>query len=197
MKLDKDFNPGENNSYNEYNFNIGTVQNFNPNATTVNNTYYGTSVESVASKGEEGENEGKPEKSLYDRMREPEENTDITHIRTEIQNYVSRVRSFLEDSWKQGNERLWNQILDLAEVEEKVYHIGKRQGTNFNRDLVGSIIFYLSKKGVFKKPYNAKEFMRYLEPEALEDHSVRKALRKDPDEKICQRLDDLIEDFKL
>lgn len=193
MKLEKDFNPGQNNTYNEYNINIGTVQNFNPNATTVYNTYYGTSP----MQPENAEGESKPAGNLFDRLKEPEENTDITHIRTEILNYVSRVRFFLDDKWKQGYERLWKEILDMQEVEEKIYHIGKQQGTNFNRDLVGNIIYHLSGKGIFKQPYNAAEFKRHLEPDAEDDHSIRKALRKEPDEMICRRLDSCIEVFQL
>ena len=65
MKLEKDFNPGQNNTYNEYNINIGTVQNFNPNATTVNNTYYGTSP----MQPENAEGESKPAGNLFDRLK--------------------------------------------------------------------------------------------------------------------------------
>ena len=64
-------------------------------------------------------------------MREPEENIDITPIRTEILNYVSRVRPLLTDEAKSMFMKMWEDILALPAVESKVYKPGKQWGTNF------------------------------------------------------------------
>ena len=49
MKFDKDFNPGQGNTFNVWN--IQHVENFNPNATTVTTIHYHYGEEKVASGG--------------------------------------------------------------------------------------------------------------------------------------------------
>ena len=75
--------------------NIDKAYNVNPAATVVNNTFNISSGREAADAVKEAL--GAKPASPFDRMREPEENIDCTPIRTEILNYVSRVRPLLTD----------------------------------------------------------------------------------------------------
>lgn len=129
--------------------------------------------------------------SLREKMKEPMENVDITPIRREILNYVSRVAPMLADAWKSRYMKMWEDILDLEVVAADVYNPGKQQGTNFNRNLVANIIHYLGNRGrkedCVYKDYNAAQYTERLEGD--KEHSVRAALGHNPSEKIVSRLD--------
>ena len=94
---------------------------------------------------------------------------------------------------------LWNAILDIPEVEEQVYKPGKQQNTEFNRNLVGNIIYYLAtrkedKKRVFKE-LNATLYAEKLE--ANPEHSVRLAMGKLPSDEIKNALNKFLDNYVL
>ena len=167
MNFNKDFNPGTNNTYTEVN--IGTVEQYNPAATTVINNY-----------GPRGN-----KKDIKDVTR-----PDLAPIRTEILDYVGRLRTSVTDKWKSRYEKLWEGILDLDVVAAKVYDPGKQQKTNFNRNLVANIIYYLGCYGQLEDriygDYNASLLTELLEVD--KDHPVRAELRKSPPPEIRSRL---------
>lgn len=158
MKIDITGNPGTGNSFTEVH--INNVENYNPNAQTVINYNYGT----------------RTRKS--DETKHANDNIDTAPIRAEILNYVSRIKPCLADEWKQGYDKLWNDILDIPEVSAQIYNPGKQQDTNFNRNLVANIIHCLGIQGAFGE-YNAAQLTEALEGD--KDHSVRRALGIDPD----------------
>lgn len=183
MQIKIEGNPGTGNSFTEVN--IQHVENYNPNATTVTNNYYGTCKHQDEGKKLKDKTQDCVQSTLLDSMKEPEENIDITPIRTEILNYVSRVRPLLADEWKNRYMKMWEDILGLNVVENVVYQSGKQQGTNFNRNLVANIIHYLNGKGIYRD-YNATQFAERLEGD--KDHSVRGALGNNPAPEIVSRL---------
>lgn len=165
---------GKGNTY--QNFYINHVENLNPSATTVIYKYYGTREEK--------------QKSVSNSQ---QTNIDPQPIRQEILHYVSSLRCHLADAWKSSYMQLWEEILNLEVVSSSIYNPGKQQGTNFNRNLVAGIIYYLVKKGIFggEQKYNATQFAICLEGSG--DHSVRAALKDLPSPEIASRLDRLLE----
>ena len=176
MKIEIEGNPGTGNTYQE--IHIGHVENYNPNATTVNNTYYGTHEK----KGEDRGEEVRKKTSLMD-IRE------IPPINEQILAYVSCLSGQVVDEWKGRYMKMWTEILDLDVVSASVYNPGKQQGTNFNRNLVANIIHYLARRGIYGdyRRYNAAQSAIYLEGRS--DHSVRMALGEFPPASITSRLD--------
>ena len=174
--------------------NIQKAYNVNPAATVVNNTFNISSGREAADAVNEALGGGVKPASPYDRMREPEENIDCTPIRTEILNYVSRVRPLLTDEAKNTFMKMWEDILALPEVESKVYKPGKQWGTNFHRDLVANILFHLRArkiyKVVYKDNYNGAAMAEALEGDR--DHSVKHALREEPSKVICDAIDTML-----
>lgn len=184
MEIKIEGNPGTGNSFTEVN--IQHVENYNPNATTVTNNYYRTCEQKDEEKEQKNKTQDCGQSTLLDSMKEPEENIDITPIRTEILNYVSRVRPYLTDTWKSGYMNKWEDILNLEVVAASVYNPGKQQETNFNRNLVANIIHYFDGQGAYKEKYSASEMARALEGD--KDHSVRSALGNNPSPDIVSRL---------
>lgn len=176
-------NPGQNNTF----VHISHVENYNPNATTVNNTYYGTQ-ECVRQCNSQRSSSSVVRTMLGNNL------IDTTHIRTEILDYVSRIRPFLADVWQQGYMEFWEEVINLDVMSVDLYDPGKQRNTNFNRNLVANILHYLSSQGFYKEQYNSSEMTRVLEGDA--DHPVRKALRFDPEKKYCDAIDSLIVRFR-
>ena len=176
MKVEIEGNPGTGNTYQE--IHIGRVENYNPNATTVTNNYYGTRVKEEDDRGEES----KKGSGLMD-IRE------IPPIREQVLAYVSCLSGQVDDEWKSRYMKVWADILDLDVVSASIYNPGKQQGTNFNRNLVANIIHYLAQRGIYgdDKRYNAAQIAVYLEGRS--DHSVRMALGEFPPTPITSRLD--------
>ena len=178
-------NPGTGNTF----IKIGTAYNVNPNATKVENTFILGNGKDAAAAVKEAV--GAKPNSPFDRMREPEENIDITPIRTEILNYVSRVRPLLKDEAKSTFMKMWEDKLALPEVESKVFKPGNQWGTNFNRDLVANILYYLRNRKiyavVYKDNYNGAAMCEALEGD--KDHSVKHALREDPAKDVREAID--------
>lgn len=165
MKLDITGNPGTGNTFSETH--IDYVENYNPNAQTVINYNYGTRAKKDCDK------------------QHANDNVDNSFLREEILDYVSRLKSDLSDDSKQGYEQLWNDILDIPEVSAQIYNPGKQQNTSFNRNLVANIIHYLGMQGAFGE-YNAAQLTERLEGD--KDHSVRRALGKDPNDEIIDKI---------
>ena len=108
------------------------------------------------------------------------------NIRKEIIEYACKVRYHLADEWKSRYEKMWNDILDLDVVSRDIYKVGKQQGTNFNRNLVANILYYMDSLGVFGNSYNAASMAMALE--GSKESSIRAALRKAPSAEIVSRL---------
>ena len=189
MKFEKDFNPGQNNTYQEYNFGPGS-QNF-PNVTELTINNYGTQEDKV-----------KPApakvapKTPADSFSEPDPNKDLTAAKTAILNYVSRIAAMLKPERMHGWERFWTGLLDLDVIEKDICDITKQQGTTFNRKLICKIIHHLDHHGFYSAPYKASAMAEALENN--KDHSIRThGLNQYPDDAVCRRIDSYIETFEL
>lgn len=151
--------PGTGNTFQE--INIGTVQNFNPNATTVINYNYGDKPKAAPA----------PDKVLQDADKEVR--------KTAIMEYVLRLKPHVAKDWKNRYESTWQKILALPEVEEQVYEPGRQKDTTFNRNLVAHIIYIMCNAKVFATQ-NATTLAVALEGD--KDHPVRNQLGKYPDD---------------
>ena len=173
MKVEIKGNPGTGNTY----INIGTVQNFNPNATTVINNNYGMRVKSQGDGNQDGTEVDKDE------------------IKAHILRDVGKPKdeNLVSEDWKKSYEALWNDILELKEVEETVYDHGNQHGTDFNRVLVAAIINILRDKGVYVKCTNVT---MALALERSKDHHVRMELGIGPSEEVKTAVKQLIQDKK-
>lgn len=169
MKVDITGNPGTGNTFQE--IHIGTVQNYNPNATTVINNNYGDKLKSSSA----------PDKALQDAEKES--------LRADIMAYVGRLDDYVAKDWKNRYKALWTSILALPEVDAVVYTPGRQQGTTFNRNLVASIIYIMCNKNVIAEK-NAKTLTKILENDG--DHAVRHQLRKEPNKEIADKIKELI-----
>ena len=183
--------------------NIDKAYNVNPAATVVNNTFNISSGREAADAIREAAGSsqlatGSKRSTLNAQLfrGEPEENIDITPIRTEILNYVSRVRLLLTDEAKSTFMKMWEDILSLPEVEALVYKQGKQWGTNFNRDLVANILYHLRHrkiyKVVYKDNYNGAAMCEALEGDR--EHSVKHALREEPPVDVREAIDKLLKE---
>ena len=184
MDIKIEGNPGTGNTFQEVH--IGTVQNYNPNATTVIN-YNGTS--------DQGE-VAKPKKTPTTNIKSMLEQDliDTMPIRKEILNYVSCIRPFVKDGLKDKYMQMWDDILNLSVVEERIYNPGKQQNTNFNRKLVAEILHFLDSKKIYKAPFNAKAMAEALEHDW--EHSVRRELAVDPSDDIKDAITQLLNSKK-
>ncbi|WP_028902263.1 MULTISPECIES: hypothetical protein [unclassified Prevotella] len=171
--------PGTGNTYQE--INIQHVENFNPAATVVNNYYNGTRATTRKASD----------------AADPAATVDIATIRQDILNYVSRLRSLLADAYKSSYMTLWDELLRVDVIAERVYNPGKQQGTNFNRNFVANIICYLGRRGFFgdRDAYIPSHFSMLLE--GTIEHSVRAELARLPEEGIVSRLNRVLENREL
>lgn len=147
-------NPGTGNTFQEVH--IGTVQNYNPNATTVINNNYGDKPKPTSA----------PDKTILQAERE--------RLKAEIMEYVSRIKQYVADKWKNRYETTWRSVLDIPEVESLVFSPGKQKNTSFNRNLVANIIYNAG----FYSETNATALAYALEGD--KEHSVRQQLAKEP-----------------
>lgn len=150
-------NPGQGNTFQE--INIGHVDNFNPNATTVVNNYYGEKQKPAPA----------AENVLQDAEREQR--------KAAILQYVAKLTQYVSKDWKNRYDTLWKNILALPEVEAEVYEPGKQKGTTFNRNLIAHIIYIMCKEGVIADN-NATHLAIALEGD--KDHPVRTQLGQYP-----------------
>lgn len=150
-------NPGTGNTFQEVH--IGTVQNYNPNATTVINYNYGDKPKAMSS----------PDNNMTDEERE--------HLKSEIMTYVSRIKQYVANEWRNRYETTWRSVLDIPEVESLVFSPGKQKNTSFNRNLVANIIYIMCNAGFYSET-NATTLTIALEDD--KEHSVRGQLAKEP-----------------
>ena len=115
------------------------------------------------------------------------------NIRKEIIQYVLPLRTYLAKEWRRRFEKDWNDILDMKVVSDSIYKVGKQQGTNFNRNLVAHILYYMDRYGAYGDRYNAAAMAFRLENS--KDSSIRAALKKDPPEEIMKALDRYFEEL--
>lgn len=161
MEINIKGNPGTGNTFQE--INIGTVQNYNPNATTVINNNYGDKPKAMSS----------PDNNMTDDERE--------HLKSEIMTYVSRIKQYVANEWKNRYETTWRSVLDIPEVKSIVFSPGKQKDTLFNRNLVANIIYIMCNAG-FYTDTNATALTIALEGD--KEHSVRGQLAKEPADEL-------------
>lgn len=175
MEIKIEGNPGTGNTFQEVK--IGTVQNYNPNATTVINNNYGSYPKSKDN---------------------PLGQADHSAIRQEIINYVSKILKLVEKKWQDGYMDLWNDILDLDVVAAAVYDRGRQKGTVFNRKLVANIIcclgsFRAKDVGMFGA-YSPTPIVKELEGRT--DCSTRTELGSQPELEIRDAIRQLLKEKK-
>ena len=201
MDIKIEGNPGTGNTFQE--INIGTVHNFNPNATTIINNY-GTSGERLnEKKPQKGAKDGasddselsSPNNRQREQLKESEEEIDYSPIRTEILNYVSRVRPLVHPDKRDRYMKMWEGILELDAVRPFVYRTGKQKRTNFNRKLIVNILHHLDTRRMYKDPYKARDLALALENDY--DMSVRGELGKYPSENVCAEINEYLETLGL
>ena len=154
-------NPGTGNTFQEVH--IGTVQNYNPNATTVINYNYGDKPKAMSS----------PDNNMTDDERE--------HLKSEIMTYVSRIKQYVAKEWRNRYETIWRSVLDIPEVKSIVFSPGKQKDTLFNRNLVANIIYIMCNAGFYTET-NATALTVALEGD--KEHSVRGQLAKEPADEL-------------
>lgn len=170
MEINIKGDPGQGNTFQD--IHIDHVDNFNPNATTVVNNYYGDKQKSVP----------EAEKVLQDAEREKR--------KADIMQYVAKLAQYVSKDWKNRYETLWKNILALPEVEAEVYEPGKQKGTTFNRNLIANIICMMVSAEVFNTD-NATHLTIALEGD--KEHSVRNQLREYPqNDDIKEKINDLL-----
>ena len=180
-------NPGTGNTF----INIGTAYNVNPNATKVENTF-------IIGSREEGDKAvaeatgGKKIGQMTLREMLKKDMIDTGNIQKEILNYVSCIRPKLKANIDNRYEHLWARVVEHEAFSIELYDPGKQQCT-FNRNLVANIIHYLDGKGFYEEPYSAAAMTRALQ-NGEDQHPVRSHLGKDPDEKYCKVVDEILEE---
>lgn len=200
MKVQIEGNPGTGNTYNETTYNIDKVEALAPNATTVVNKHYhfdgvpsskfqGSSADKAIEAATEHMEQGEALNLKPETKKKPVVDTKV--IKDEILLWVSKVRPLLTDAWKADFQNIWNDILNMQEVKEKVYDPGRQKNTNFNQYLVGNILYFMFEDcGAWSedKDYNASEVSMKLI--GTTEHQLRKELAKFPPEEIKNRLHD-------
>lgn len=177
--------PGQNNTF----VNIGHVENYNPNATTVNNTYYGS--REGGSKGAKPGDKKLGNMTIRDMLEQ--DLVDTGNIQPLIMNYVSCIRPKVKDEMDKLYMSLWGRILEHEAFKIEIYDPGK-QDCKFNRNLVANIMHYLDSKGFYKDKYNSSEMTRLVEGDS--DNPVRAAFRTDPDKQFSDVVDAIIKELK-
>lgn len=120
---------------------------------------------------------------------------DCSVIRTEILNYVSRVRPLVASNKRDKYMKMWEGILELDAVRTFVYKTGKQKETNFNRKLIANILRYLDTRHMYEHPYKASDFAKALEGDS--EKSVRGELGKFPSEYMCSEIEKFLETLGL
>lgn len=158
-------NPGTNNTYHETH--IGTVQNYNPNATTVNNTYHINNVYGGSERNK-------------DVPQGPKTETNKAERKAEIMQYVFKLKDMVAQEYKTAYAKLWLAILGTPEVSAVICEPGKQQNTTFNRKLVANILHLMIESNLFKDR-NVTTMATMLE--ADKEHPVRGYLGTNPEDK--------------
>ena len=87
--------------------------------------------------------------------------------RADIIKYVASTLPLVQYQWKPKYMDLWNDILNIPEVDAVIYNKGHQQKTSFNRREVLHIICFLGKHaaggiGIFENSYVAKHVAQQL-----------------------------------
>lgn len=204
MDIKIEGNPGTGNSFTEIHqeINIGTVQNYNNGPSTIHN-YYTIDEESKVKKlkkttmvdASDGHKPSDSSTMQLDQMEKPEEDIDISAIRSEILHYVNRVRPLVHPEKRDRYMKMWEGILDLDAVRPFVYKTGKQKRTNFNRKLIANILHHLDTHHIYTDPYKASSLALALEGDY--EMSVRGELGKYPSEQVCAEIDEYLETLGL
>lgn len=204
MDIKIEGNPGTGNTFQKISqeIHIGTVGTYS-NASVINN-YYGTVGELSGKKkkqeGAEDDTHDDPKQPIpgnrqREQLKESEEEIDYSPIRTEILNYVSRVRPLVHPDKRDRYMKMWEGILELDAVRPFVYKTGKQKRTNFNRKLIVNILHHLDTRRMYKDPYKARDLALALENDF--DMSVRGELGKYPSENVCAEINEYLETLGL
>lgn len=198
-------NPGQNNTF----IHIGKAINVNPNATTVENTFYfgtddGMSKAALKEAGFENKQDVSDSTRVtsmkYRQMLE-QGIIDISKLQREIMKYVEALREYVKDDKDALYLKLWSRIMEHKVFAIDLYDRGK-QDSKFNRNLVGNIMHYLDGKGFYKRPYNQSEMTRaYADVLARDnggsenkgaDDPARKGLGGDLNTKYSKVIDEIL-----
>jgi hypothetical protein len=158
-------------------FHIGEVHQLNPNATQVVNHYYGDQfVPKDAQRNEPSARENA--------TRNPQLST------KSILEYVMRLHPLhVREAWRDKYEVLWQQLLELPEVADKIFDKGKQQNTTFNRNLVANILHLMAERKVLATG-NATKLAIALE--GTSDTSVRAKLGEMPSRPVKVAVEKLL-----
>lgn len=166
-------NPGTGNTFQEVH--IGTVQNYNPQATTVINHNYASAPKVASPRAEDSSQNS------------------TAWRRDALLQYVMRLHGCVAPEWTARYRTLWERVVDAPEVQAVAYVLGKQQGTTFNRNLVASIIYIMCNEGIIRES-NASRLAEFLE--GSKEHSVRLRLGTYPDDStLRERVMAIIRDF--
>ena len=108
-----------------------------------------------------------------------------------IIDYVMRLHPmYVRPEWKEKYRSLWEEILELPAVADKIYDKGRQQGTAFNRNLVANILHLLAERRVLATT-NATKLAEALEGDA--NASVRAKLGEMPAKVIGLAVTELVD----
>ena len=108
-----------------------------------------------------------------------------------IIDYVMRLHpSHVRQEWQDKYQALWNDVLELPAVADKIYDKGRQQGTTFNRNLVGNILHLMADKKVLSITANATKMAEMLEGDT--NASIRGKLGEMPPREIEKAVERLI-----
>ena len=147
-------------------FNIREVHQLNPNATHVTNHYYGDQFV--------------PKEHVHTAITSPDNKTQpATRNPQLIIDYVMRLHPIhVRQEWREKYQALWEEILELPAVADRIHDKGRQQGTTFNRNLVANILHLMAEKKVLAITANATKMAEVLEGDA--NASVRAKLGEMP-----------------
>lgn len=153
-------------------FNIREVHQLNPNATHVTNHYYGDQFV--------------PKEHVHTAITSPDNKTQpATRNPQLIIDYVMRLHPIhVRQEWREKYQALWEEILELPAVADRIHDKGRQQGTTFNRNLVANILHLMAEKKVLAITANATKMAEALEGDA--NASVRAKLGEMPPRAIEQ-----------
>ncbi len=184
MEIKIEGNPGTGNHYTEVN--IGHIENNFPNVKEVKIIKGADGQKTMVMSGGD-----QPSSSANS----PEEKEGK---RADILKYVERTLPFVLYQWKDKYMTLWNDILDLQEVDHVIYNRGRQQKTSFNRKEVAHIICYLGQHafngaGIFET-YNATHIAAAFNDGA--EKSTRPELGFQPEPVVKKAIEKLLSEKK-
>ena len=150
-------------------FNIREVHQLNPNATHNTNNYYGDQFV--------------PKDTLQKESSASENATCNPQLdKTPILDYVMKLHPlWVRQVWQDKYTKLWESLMDLPEVANKIYNPGRQKDTTFNRNLTGNILHLLAEEKVLATN-NATKLAEILEGDS--ESSVRAQLGVMPPKEI-------------